>query len=414
MIFSYFISYLKANKFKVGLLIASIALYFSATTLILAISQALPKITQIPLQTIGANIVVQHRGVIPDRIEGIVFPHANGPIYYDDYRQVSKLKFVRAVDAALYFWDFSKKYKSVVGFNRSGSILSPLLSKSVARGKWPLSANQALVSYDYFHENDLKLEQKISIHGENFQVAAVLKPNIEAQIMPADIYIDLAVAQREFGFSPEIRRNYKLKAKRYLNVILLRSDPTYQGDKDKLIKAVNPKFLVYSERTFSKQIKARLQLLSAAGKAILVLLGMIITTAFGGLVFYMVKSRESEVAILRALGWQSKLVRGQFIKELALIIFAGLFLGNLLDVTAISFIKQQKITMEIPWEISAKPHFLEKANAINRTVKASIPVSIDLSLNLLLSTLFILIFIAVAWVVLGKIKRVKTLEVMLH
>jgi len=414
MIINYFTSFVKANKIKILLLLVSIALYFSAVFMIITISRSLPRIAKLPLETVGAQVLVQHQGVIPDKMGGIVFPHANGPIYDRQFRRISHLKFVKSADGGIYFWDFTGEYKSVFGFNQRGPITNDLLKRNVARGKLPLKAGQALVSYDYYKSKGLKLGRTISIHGQEFKTAAVLKPNVEARVMPADIYIDLGAARDKFALAPELRRNYKLNTKRYVNVIALKTDPSYQGNKDKQIKALDSHLLIYSERTFSRQIEANLRLLSATGNIILLLLGVLIVVAFGGLVFYMVKGREGEIAILRALGWRTSQVRGQFIKELAIIVGLGLLLGNLIDIALIGVIRRQKVTMEIPWEISAKPHFLQKANAINRSVKAPIPMVVDYRLNAALLLIFILTFLIIAWLVLGKIKRVKALDAMLR
>jgi ABC-type antimicrobial peptide transport system permease subunit len=414
MIFSYFFNFLRANKLKVAILCISVIIYFTACGLVLTIGQALPQITKAPLNTIGSSVMVQTQGVIPDKIEGIVFPHANGPLYNKQLSKISKLKFVKASDSALYFWDFSESYKSIVGFKQNGAILKQLLSKNIAKGKLPLKKDEALVSFDYFNKHNLKIGDSLKIKGSSFHVAAELKAVNDAQVMPSDLYIDLASAQKIAASSPDIRRNYKLNSPKIINVILLKTDPVYSGDKNRQIKAIDKNLLIFSEQTFSKQVESKLNALPGIGKSFLVILGIILIMAFGGLVFYMIRNREDEIAILRALGWQSKTIRRQFMQELMIIMLISLIAGNIVLPLSINFIAKQKVSMEIPWEISAKPHFLQTANSINRTVTSPIPLVPDYRLYLLLSVIFALIFLGISRIVLGRINRIKALSVMLH
>jgi len=411
---NYFLAHLRSNKVKSLLLLLSIVVYFSAAVLAKSLNDALPKIAALPLQTIGANTIVQTSGVIPDELKGIVFPHSNGPIYEKDYRRLAKLEFVKAADRALYFWDFTNDYKSVIGFEKNGPILGPIISGDLSRGRRLRDPRDVLVSQDYFQKNRLRLGQTLYIRGRPFRLVGILKSAGEAQVMPSDMYIDLRTAQDEFGAAEEVQRNYRLKTKQFVNVVLLRSEAGFQKNINRLIGGVNSEFLIYSEETFSKQIQERVLLLSMTGQAIMAVLGLLLVLAFTGLVFYMVKSREKEVAILRALGWKVSLIRAVFTRELAVIIFAGLLLGNAAGLAAIKVISMQKVSIEIPWEVSAKPHFLEEANSINRIVRANIPLVGDLSFSFALSVLFALIFLTVAWLTLGRVKRVKALDVMLR
>ena len=414
MIPAYFYSYVRANKGKTAMLIISVALYFAVAVLTITLGQALPKLATIPLQRIGAGVMVQTEGVIPDRLEGIVFPHANGPIYLDQFQKLARLRFVNTAEGALYFWDFTGAYKSIAGFDPQKSILAEILKKSIDEGRPPFKSGQALVSYDYKRKNNLRIGRPVKIYGQEFNVVGVLQPTSEAQIMPADIYISYPDAWRVVGSAKEIRRNYRLRSDTYFNVVLLRVDPGYQGNKTGAIKAVDKRFLVFSEESFSTQILSRLRWISGAGKTGMGLLAVIVVAAFCALVFYMIKSREREIAILRALGWPISAIRGQFIREISLLVGAGLVAGNIVVLAASAAIAAARVSIEVPWEISAKPHFLPEANAINRTITAPIPISINLWLNAGLVLIFAVTFMCVSMLVLERIKRIQALQAMLR
>lgn len=97
---------------------------------------------------------------------------------------------------------------------------------------------------------------------------------------------------------------YRLDAEDFGNVVLLRGNPDWQGDKEKLIKDIDKKLLVFSEKTFTREISEQLGIVSAAGRLLFLVIGVILALAFGLLTLYNLKSREGEIAILRMLGWR--------------------------------------------------------------------------------------------------------------
>ena len=413
MAWRYLVAHIQGNRLKTALLIVGVVLSFVAASLTLMLREALPGIAQIPLNRIGASVIVQTEGVIPDKIAGIVLPHSNGPVYARQYRRLSRLGFVKASDRALYFWDFTSGYKSVTGYEPEGSILANILTGSLGSGRLPRNNKEAVISYDYSRKYRLGPRDTVSIARHAFAVSGVLKSTTEAQIMPADTYVTLKAAQGLAASSADIMRNYKPEERRFVNVVMLRANPADTRPKDKLIKSIDKRFLVYSEQIFSEQIKRQSRLLSAATTSVLFLAGGLLLAAFVGLVLYMVRSRQSEIAILRAVGWTTFLVRTQFLKELAVVVLSGLVAGFPLAWVAVRGIAARRVSIEVPWEISAKPHFMMAENSINRVITAKIPIVFDWRLAIALAALFLAAFLVTAWITLGRIKRVSALDAML-
>jgi len=69
------------------------------------------------------------------------------------------------------------------------------------------------------------------------------------------------------------------------------------------------------------------------------------------------------------------------------------------------------VSMELPWDISARPHFLPKENAIERVVTSNIPVHYDPLLMLSLSAGFLLIFFVISIVLFGKLRNIKPYDI---
>jgi putative ABC transport system permease protein len=131
VIYSYFISFCKANKIKVIILILSVAVYFSLSIVLATLNNALPEIASLPFQKIGVGVVVQKTGQIPSQMTGAIFPHSNGPIYENKLTKLSKLDFVQSQDSGLYFWYFGDQYfKTALGVKQDSSTFYNLFSRT--------------------------------------------------------------------------------------------------------------------------------------------------------------------------------------------------------------------------------------------------------------------------------------------
>ena len=75
MIFNYFISFCKANKIKIAVLIFSISLYFALAVSLLALNNSLPEVVSLPFKKIGL--------IDADFVMGIPLSVTGKSIYFD-------------------------------------------------------------------------------------------------------------------------------------------------------------------------------------------------------------------------------------------------------------------------------------------------------------------------------------------
>ena len=408
MIFSYFTSFLKKHAIKTVILVGSIALYFTLTIVLLALNKTLPELASLPFQKIGVGVVVQKTGQIPEHMIGAIFPHSNGPIYNDELTQIQSLDFIQGKDSGLYFWYFGDRYfKTALGVRGEDSTFAKLLKQNVEQGVFKISGENALITADFAQKHSLKLGDSISFNKDIFVITGILKANLTGNIIPADIYINLKKAQRITSVSQEMQRVYQFKNNDFVNVITLDVDPKWQGDKEGAIKKLDKKYIIFSEKTFSKEVLEQIKFVSSLGKVMFIILGIILLIVFSLLIRYNLKTREKEIAILRMIGWSFKDLKKQFISESAILLVMALVVGNMLALGSLFVLRMQKISMELPWELSAKPHFLPQENAINRTITANLPVHFDWLNFASLSLLFMLIFFLVSIVVFRRLKNIK-------
>jgi len=408
MIFSYFISFCRGNKIKVAILISSVAVYFALTTVLATLNNTLPEVASLPFEKIGVGVVVQKTGQIPSSMTGAIFPHSNGPIYQDELSELSQLDFVQNSDHELYFWYFGDQYfKTALGLKTNSSLFSNLLKQNIKQGEFNLSQNNALITANFAQKNHLALGNKINFGDNVVTIAGILKSNLSGNIIPADVYVNLEKAQEIATHSVEMQRIYKFKSKNFVNVVTLSANPKWRGDKEREIKKLNKNYIVFSEKTFSEEVLEQIKLVSSLGKTMFIVLGILLLIIFSLLVGYNFKIREKEIATLRMIGWDFKDLKKQFISEGFLLLIIALILGNALAIGSLSILSHQKISMELPWEVSAKPHFMPQENAINRTVTTNLPIHFNLSTFAWISLVFLVIFGVVNYISFQKIKNIK-------
>ena len=411
MIFSYFISFCKSNKIKIGILILSIAVYFALSAVLATLNNTLPELASLPFKKIGVGVVVQKTGQIPSHMVGAIFPHSNGPIYKDELSKLSQLDFVQNFDTGLYFWYFGDQYfKTALGIKTDNSTFSNLLKQNIEQGKFNLSEKNALITADFARKNNLALGDKINFSDNIFRIVGILKPNLSGNIIPADIYIKLDEAQNIVAHSEEMQRVYKFKNKKFVNVIALDANPKWQGDKEIAVKKLDKSYIIFSEKTFSKEVLEQIKLVSSLGKTMFAVLGILLLIIFGLIVSYNFKTREKEIATLRMIGWSFRNLKKQFISESALLLVIALILGNLLAIGSFFILSYQKISMELPWEISAKPHFLPQENAINRTITTNLPVHFDVWMFVWISLAFLAVFGIINFIAFQRLKNIKPVK----
>lgn len=411
MMINYFLAFCKANRMKVILLVCSVALYFAIVALSLVLERGINDIATLPLQNIGVQTIVQREGEIPAQMKGAVFPHSNAPISEGEYTQLADLDFVRAADRGLYFWFFGqKRFIAALGVESGSKVFADILAANLEQGSVGLGEGRILITEDFAAKTGMEVGDDITFGQERFSVGGSLKANPSGNIIPADIYMSMPDAARVVRQSEAIRTLYELPEGSFGNVVMLRTDPQSALDKETLIKAINAKFLVFSEKTFSGAIQRQLKIVSASSKAVFAVIGLLLMVAFGLMVYYNLKTREKDIALLRMLGWNLRDLKKQFLGEMIILFAGAIVFGNILAFSGVQFLSDLEVSMELPWDISARPHFLPAENAIERIITSPLPITYDPMLMLGVSSGFLLVFLSIGFLPLRRLKRIKPLD----
>jgi len=411
MITEYFLAFLRANKIKTMALCLSIAFYFALVVIAATLHRAIPEIARLPLKQIGVQTIVQKTGEIPGRMVGAVFPHSNAPVSKEQFNRLAGLPFVEEADLGLYFWYFDTAFfKAALGVDQKNQLFFSILEKNIDQGALQLGQKRIVITAPFSEKQGLTIGDTVALGDKAYVVSAILRPNISGNIIPADFYMDLADALGVVRDSVEMQNIYRLDDGDFGNVVLLRGNPDWRGAKETLIKEVDDKFLVFSEKTFTREISEQLGIVSTAGRLLFIVLGGVLAVAFGLLTIFNVKSREREIAILRMLGWRILDLKKQFIGENMILLCVSILSGSALTLAGLFLLGLQTVKMEIPWDISARPHFLPAENSIERLVSAPLPVHFDIFIYIAATIGFLLLFLAVSLLCFRRINKIKPSE----
>jgi len=405
--FRYMFAYFQSQILKTVALIISLSVYFSALLVAVVLLKAIPEIASLPLKNIGVETIVQKTGKIPDQMIGIVFPHANAPISDSEYSQLSSLEFIESADSLLFFWYFDEKYfKSVSGLKDLSDIETLVLTNS-PKLLAEIGPNDAIITSELSERQNLSVGDPVEMGFMTFTVIDILVSYPSANIVASDIYIDFTSALELASSSQQLAALYGDLAETIGNVVLLKTDPSSLVDKEQAISDIDDSFLIFSEKSFDEEINDQLALVSTTGKTLLGILGMLLVIAFCLLLFYNLKTRESEIATLRKIGWKLSDLRFQFVTESAVILLVSLLLGNVIAFTSLYYLKNTRIQIELPWDITAKPHFLIEENAIDRIIETNLPVSFDPIIAILTSVGMFFFFILISLAIFQRLKKIK-------
>jgi hypothetical protein len=87
------------------------------------------------------------------------------------------------------------------------------------------------------------------------------------------------------------------------------------------------------------------------------------------------------------------------------ILLAALLFGNMIAYAGLELLSQQTIQLELPWDISARPHFLPEENNIDRIIESRIPVTFEWKTALLVTSGFLLLFSGLYQLLFLRLKR---------
>jgi ABC-type lipoprotein release transport system permease subunit len=355
----------------------SIALAVLAVVLMTALATSYGRAIMVPVETVGADVVVQRQGDIPPKLEGLVFPHPNALIPAQTVAQIRRIPGVLSLTRAVYLWDLEpNRYESALGIEDDDVGLKRLAGL-LTEGK-PIHADDkaVLADSDFAAKNQVRVGDLLRVGSERFPVAGIVDAALTGKVVRADVYLPLAVAQRLAAAAPEVLALYPFGADD-CNLVLVKADrERLEGVVAQITQLLGKKGVVSSELSFREALSGVMFLSQRMGLIIALVISAFAAAFVLRATASAVTERRREIAVLQAIGWPWRTIRRQLLTENLVLAVLGAGAGILAALAVALALGHISITIDLPWDLSSTPHFIPSA-AINRTQTISAAVQLS-------------------------------------
>jgi putative ABC transport system permease protein len=355
----------------------SIALAVLAAMVLTSLASSYAHALRVPIETVGADVIVQQQGDIPPKLEGLVFPHPNALIAADIVGQIKTIPGVIALTRGVYMWDLEPdRYESVLGIDDSEVGLAGL-GERLTDGK-PITAasHSILIDSDYATKNHVKVGDSIKVGVDAFPVAGIVDAARGGKLVRADVYMPLSVAQALATAAPQVRALYPFGADDANLVLVKVNREQLQDVVEKVTALVGKKGVVSSELSMRQALSGALFLSQSMGLIIAAIIGLFAAAFVWRATATSVAERRREMAILQAIGWSWRHIGEQVVIENLALAVIGTAAGIAVALVVVLALGHVSVTFDLPWDLSSTPHFIPQA-AINRTQTITAPLSIS-------------------------------------
>jgi ABC-type antimicrobial peptide transport system permease subunit len=327
---------------------------------------------QLPFKDIQGTIIVQKNGNVPENVSGVLLSCSLAPIGQDAVSAISKIEGAKDISSALSLWVFdADHFKRVVGVNWQDNY-GKSLSSRVIEGAAPATDREVVVDKTYAGKNGLRVGSNIAVAGEQFTVSGIIGM-AGNEIVAADAYLNLAVAQ-DMAYQSKNLQAVERVDKTDVNLIFVNA-----GQQDlttvtqKIKQNLNNQdtsagqtplgqtignYNIYTPDTFEEQISTVLKLSDKLTWIISLVLFIGACLIIARNTLRMVLERRKEFGVLKSVGYTGRDIQKLIGMETTLQVLTGFVFGLLLTGIAVFILSKSTVSIAIPWELSAYPHFL--------------------------------------------------------
>lgn len=380
-----------------------------------ALADAYQEAARAPLAEIGADILIQRSGDVPQELRGAVFPCSAVTIRSQEVEPIRRLPGVRAMGQALLLWVFdSDRFMMVLGLDPANGLGPGKLRHFVIKGRF-LEGNgpQALVDGAYAKEQQIEVGDTVTILGTPYPVVGLVDGSRAAKIGVANVYLPLPEAQALAAASPQVQGVSPFAVDDVNLLFLVVDQEAVPGLVVALRNTLGDKAAVATPASFLRQLNNLFALSDKFASAtsiivIIVTFLLVFKTIAGG-----IQERAREIGVLKCLGWTNANITGQLLAEsLAVCLLAG-FIGVCCAGLVCFGLSFQELHIPIPWEMNPTPHFLPGGgDPIVKTLR--LPVHLSWPLISMALTLSLIVGGCTSVLCVGRITRIKPSEVLRH
>ncbi|HUJ87567.1 MAG TPA: FtsX-like permease family protein [Burkholderiales bacterium] len=342
-----------------------------------ALAGSYARALRVPIDTVGADVIVQQQGDIPPKLEGLVFPHPNALIPSSIVEEIRTAPGVIGLTQAVYMWDLEPdRYESVLGIEDSAVGLERLNELLVAGKAIKADSRAVLVDSDFAKMNRIEVGSDVKIGEATFPVAGIVDSARSGKVVRADVYSPLAIAQALAAAAPEVKALYPFGPSD-TNLVLVKVKREQLEDAvNRISGLLGKKGVVSSELSMRQALSGALFLSQSMGLIIATIIGVFAAAFVWRATASSIAERRREMAVLQAIGWSWHHIRRQVLIENLALAIAGTATGLVIAIVVVLALGHISVTVDLPWDLSSTPHFIPQAT-INRTVTITSPISMS-------------------------------------
>ena len=354
----------------------SVALAVLAAVLLTALATSYSRAIRKPIETVGADVIVQMTGDIPLKLEGLVFPHPNALLPAAQVAEIRAIPGIVSLTRAVYMWELAPDhFRSVLGIEDGEAGLSGLDSRLVDGKALNAGDRAVLVDSDFATKSGVRVASELNVGGTTYPVVGIVDAARSGKVVRADVYMPLAVAQRLAVAAPQVQSLYPFKPDD-ANLVLVKVDRQHLEDVvDKIGSMLGKKGIVSSELSFRQALSGVLFLSERMGLIVAAFIGAFAAAFVLRATASAEEERRREMAVLQAIGWPWRRIREQVLVENLLLATSGALLGLALALAIAAVLGGISVTIELPWDLSSTPHFIPEAT-LDRTQTITVPITI--------------------------------------
>jgi ABC-type antimicrobial peptide transport system permease subunit len=379
----------------------SIAVAVLAAVLLTALAASYARAVRAPVETVGADMVVQFTGDIPPELKGLVFPHPNALLPAKDIAAIADMPGVISITRGVYMWELAPDhYEAILGIADGeaglGSFPARLIDGKALRpddhavseaglGSFPARLidgkalrpddHAVILDSDFATKSNLKVGGGINIGGTDFPVSGIVDAARGGKVTRADVYMPLAAAQRLAAAAPMVQALYPFR-ETDANLLLVKVDREHlETVVEKTTALLGKKGVISSELSMREALSGVLFLSERMGMIVAYVIGLFAAAFVLRATASAVTERRRELAVLQAIGWPWRFVRRQVLVENGLLALTGVVVGVIVAAILVALLGHISVTVELPWDLSSTPHFIPEAT-LDRTQTITVPISL--------------------------------------
>ncbi len=379
---SYLLAELARRRGRTLAAVISVALGVAVFVSLQAYAEAYRSAARAPLVEMGADLTAQRQGTVPEKFEGVLFPHSGAPIHRNEIEQISRLPGVQDVAETVFFWAFEPAgFVAGLGLDPSDNFGPGRLKATLTTGRFlrPGEHNVAVADVTYAQQAGLKPGSVVNLDGQPFSIVGLVDSTRAGELANANVYLPLADAQALAFAAPQVQSVYDIKPDD-ANMLFIKADQTRAEEIGAQVKQIlGDKAIVSTARSFAAELGVLFALIDRFGFIV-----GVVAFVFAALLLMRVMAaglweRRRDVALMRAVGWRQREIVRQLWSEALVQAVVGGLLGLVLAALATWAMSRATVSVPVPWELSPTPHFLPGGAKVVAVV-VSLPAGLTLAL----------------------------------